>query len=82
MKKAFIAVALGLGLIGCTPQDNARAHEEAQRAKQDLKQGARQTADGLRKAGNAVDRGATDLKRKVDKELNTPDTSRHDDQNR
>ena len=76
MKKALIAVALAMGLAGCTRQDNVRAHEEAQRAKQDLKQGAQQTAEGLRKAGNAVDRGANELKHKVDKELNTPDTSR------
>ena len=76
MKKALIAVALAFGLAGCTQQDNAKAHEEAERAKQDLKKGAQQTAQGLRKAGDAVNRGADQLKRKVDKELNTPDTSR------
>ena len=72
MNKALIALALAAGLIGCTPQDNARAHQEADQAKQDIKKGARQTAEGLRKAGGAVDRGAKDLKQKVDKELNTP----------
>ncbi|HZU27118.1 MAG TPA: hypothetical protein VFA04_16445 [Bryobacteraceae bacterium] len=73
MKRTLAAVVLLAGLSGCTPQDKARAHEEAEKAKADVKQGARQTAAGLKKAGNAVDRGAKELKEKVDKELNTPD---------
>jgi methylthioribose-1-phosphate isomerase len=67
------AVALLLGLTACSSEDKVRAHEEAEKAKADLKQGARQTAVGLKKAGNAVDHGAKKLKDKVDKELNTSD---------
>jgi hypothetical protein len=67
------AVALIAGLSACSPEDKARAHVEAEKARADVKQGARQTAVGLKKAGNAVDRGARELKEKVDKELNTPD---------
>jgi len=75
MNRILAVVALAAGLTACTPQDQAQAHHEAEKAKEDVKRGAQQTAQGLKKAGNAVDRGAQELKRKVDKELNQPDTT-------
>lgn len=77
MLRIIAAVALAAALAGCSPGDKARAHEEAERAKGDLKRGAQQTAQGLKKAGNAIDRGAKELKQKVNKELNTSDTADH-----
>jgi len=71
-KKVFLATALAAALTGCTAHDQAQAHAEAEKAKQDLKQGVRETANGIKKAGDAVDRGAKKVKDKVDKELNTP----------
>ena len=71
MRRIVLAVGLIAGLAGCSSEDKVRAHEEAERAKADLKQGAHQTAEGVKKAGKAVDRGAKELKEKVDKELDT-----------
>jgi hypothetical protein len=75
VKRIFAVAGLIAALTACSSEDKARARVEAARAKADLKQGARQTAAGLQKAGAAVDKGAKHLKDKVDKELNTPDRS-------
>jgi len=71
---ALMAVAIAAALTGCSSRDQAQAHAEAEKAKQDLKQGVRETATGIKKAGDVVDRGAKKLKNKVDRELNQPDT--------